>query len=447
MTNDPVNYTDPTGHVGEGITVDDGENPDVFPGGDSGTGTGGDSGSGGDSGTGDDGDGGSTGSGGTTVTIKDISNGNQAAIKASYGSISKTSFNTAKAVVGTPKGTTVVKASAPKLKTLMSSQKMETAIKEIKNGSAMAIKKSLPSAAPKVAHKEPAKAPSNAAMIKAFSKGVLSGIKESLSAMTQNPLLTVGMIALVAGASAIAPAAVTAVALYGTVVTACNAVKAFNTLVKNTQKGGSLHNAEAYGKAAGKILPDILMTISGVGVAKLGSKVASMASFMKVKPIKIVEDIKPLKNFKFNLKLFGESRKGGSSTFKSNEDAMKYYSNLVEKLNVKTGKNQAVFYSGPGNRQLAEQFAKENGKLTLEMTPGGKYLDNLKLFDSNSPLTGDQAAEIWGKLSKLYAKNASGTAFGFTQGSRTGSIFNTVEYPALVGNKNIVNVITEFFNK
>ena len=139
--------------------------------------------------------------------------------------------------------------------------------------------------------------------------------------------------------------------------------------------------------------------------------------------------------------------KGGSDTFKSNEEAMKYYSNLVEKLNVNTGKNQAVFYSGPGNRQLAEQFAKENGKLTLEMTPGGKYLDNLKLFDSNSPLTGDQAAEIWGKLSKRYADNASGTAFGFTQGFRPGSIFNTVEYPALEVNKNIVNVITEFFKK
>ncbi len=137
----------------------------------------------------------------------------------------------------------------------------------------------------------------------------------------------------------------------------------------------------------------------------------------------------------------------GNATFKSNEEALKYYSDLAERLNVNTGNNQAVFYSGPGNRLLAEQFAKENSKLTLEMTPGGKYLDDLKLFDSNSPLTGEQANEIWRMLSKRYAENASGTAFGFTHGSSADSIFNTIEYPALEGNKDIINVITEFFNK
>ena len=60
------------------------------------------------------------------------------------------------------------------------------------------------------------------------------------------------------------------------------------------------------------------------------------------------------------------------------------------------------------------------------MTSGGKYLDNLKLFEEGSPLTGDQAAEAWKRLSKRYAESASSTAFGFVKGSSLASIFNTI---------------------
>lgn len=77
----------------------------------------------------------------------------------------------------------------------------------------------------------------------------------------------------------------------------------------------------------------------------------------------------------------------GFGVQKGSQAAFEYYMNLVEQLDVKTGLNQAVFYSGPGNRQLAESFAKNNGKMTLEMTPGGSFLDRLKLFSNNSPLT------------------------------------------------------------
>ena len=102
---------------------------------------------------------------------------------------------------------------------------------------------------------------------------------------------------------------------------------------------------------------------------------------------------------------------------------------------MSTVKNQATFYSGPGNRQFAGQFAKANGKMTLELTPGGKYLDSLKLFEEGSPLTGPQVAEVWSGLSQRYAQQASGNAYGFVQGAPPGSIFNTVEYPVLQNNK------------
>lgn len=83
--------------------------------------------------------------------------------------------------------------------------------------------------------------------------------------------------------------------------------------------------------------------------------------------------------------------------------------------------------------------------MTLELTPGGKYLDSLKLFDEGSPLTGPQAAEVWSRLSQRYAQQASGNAYGFVQRARPGSIFSTVEYPALQSNPNLTNVFTELF--
>jgi len=62
-------------------------------------------------------------------------------------------------------------------------------------------------------------------------------------------------------------------------------------------------------------------------------------------------------------------------------------------------------------------------------------------------LTTEQAANVWKKLSERYAQGASGNAYGFVKGSRDGSIFNTVEYPALKSNPDITNIFTELFQK
>ena len=132
--------------------------------------------------------------------------------------------------------------------------------------------------------------------------------------------------------------------------------------------------------------------------------------------------------------------------FASNDKAYKYYMDLVDELDVSTAKDTATFYSGPGNRELAEGFAKANGKTTLEMTFGGSYLDDLKLFEEGSQLTKQQATEVWRKLSQKYAEGASGNAYGFAKGSWDGSIFNTVESPALQNNPSITNVFTKLFD-
>lgn len=117
---------------------------------------------------------------------------------------------------------------------------------------------------------------------------------------------------------------------------------------------------------------------------------------------------------------------------------------ITETLDVSTARNGAVFYSGTGNRGLAETFAGANGRQTLEMTPGGRWLDNRKLFAPNSPLTPNEATAVWSRLSERFANGASGNAVGFVQGAR-GGIFNTVEFPALQLNLDVTNVITGGF--
>jgi hypothetical protein len=122
---------------------------------------------------------------------------------------------------------------------------------------------------------------------------------------------------------------------------------------------------------------------------------------------------------------------------------------IAEQVNVSTLPNQAVFYSGKGNRVLAETFASLNGKMTLEMTPGGKFFDDMKLFDSGSPLSNDQALEIWNILSQRYATGASGNVYGFIKGARPGSIFNTKEFPLLehsFKDNKVTNMFTELFS-
>lgn len=122
-----------------------------------------------------------------------------------------------------------------------------------------------------------------------------------------------------------------------------------------------------------------------------------------------------------------------------------YYMLQARTLDVSTAENGAVFYSGPGNYQLAEQFALEEGRTTINMTPGGSWLNAENLYGPESPLTPEQADEVWSVLSQRFAQGASGTVVGFVEGATSGGIFNLIEYPALLENANILNVLTGGF--
>jgi RHS repeat-associated protein len=134
---------------------------------------------------------------------------------------------------------------------------------------------------------------------------------------------------------------------------------------------------------------------------------------------------------------------GSESAATGGEGAFASYMARAQTMDVSTAENGAVFWSGNGNQALAEQFAAANGRQTLEMTPGGSWMQAQDLFNpATSPLTRQQASQVWDTLSGRFAGNASGTSVGFINGARATSTFNRIEYNALLNNPNIVNVLT-----
>jgi len=93
----------------------------------------------------------------------------------------------------------------------------------------------------------------------------------------------------------------------------------------------------------------------------------------------------------------------------------------------RTKPGDAVFWSTdisedqPNTNMLAAQkWARDNNKMTVEMTVGGKILGRLRLFD-NFPA--DEAAFVWNCASKMFAQQASGTMHAFARQLETKTTF------------------------
>src|SRR3989339_583311 len=124
----------------------------------------------------------------------------------------------------------------------------------------------------------------------------------------------------------------------------------------------------------------------------------------------------------------------------TDEELANQYLAEVETLNVTSAIDGTVFYSGPGNRALAETFAKENNYTTLELTNGGSYLNKQNLFDKfNTDI--NMAKKPWVRLSQRYAEQAQGKVYVFAKGASKRGIFNQIELPALKENLNVSEII------
>jgi RHS repeat-associated protein len=115
------------------------------------------------------------------------------------------------------------------------------------------------------------------------------------------------------------------------------------------------------------------------------------------------------------------------------------YRSLAENLNVWTPPNRAVFWSGAPGRAAAEGYARRTGGQTLEMTPGGRWLDRQRLFADDSPLTLQQTYKVWEIMAARFAMSASGDTVAFTIG-KTSRQFWRIELPALQDNPEVTGI-------
>ena len=99
-----------------------------------------------------------------------------------------------------------------------------------------------------------------------------------------------------------------------------------------------------------------------------------------------------------------------------------------------------MLYSGKGTGGLAQVFAAERGLMTIGDTEGGAYLRSFgNLFDDNiSPVTRDEAYQLWRYASEQYARGASGVVRAFLNNPEPLRIYLTVERPILIQNADVV---------
>ncbi len=126
--------------------------------------------------------------------------------------------------------------------------------------------------------------------------------------------------------------------------------------------------------------------------------------------------------------------KQGAKTFITN----------LEKLAplFRAGNNKSFFWSGKtngvGGATRALEIAKSKGGTTLE-----GLIDSKNIQLPNWDLANPQSLEAWKEVSKLYANEAVGDVRAIIgKDLRPGSVWETVELPALKANKNVTRIFT-----
>ena len=114
---------------------------------------------------------------------------------------------------------------------------------------------------------------------------------------------------------------------------------------------------------------------------------------------------------------------------------------LVNELGLETPRDQLVLWSGLGRGnegiRLSQQYVAKHGGITLEMTPGGSWLNDL---NANFPFSMQESAYIWGEVSKLLTKNASGQVRSLLGQVRPQSIYASQELLEVRNNLKILGI-------
>lgn len=151
------------------------------------------------------------------------------------------------------------------------------------------------------------------------------------------------------------------------------------------------------------------------------------------------------------------------------EDKLALFKEVIEALDVSTEKDTAVLYSGAiivrdslggdGNpallaggrrvmkaREFAESAAHAKNKKTLEMTPGGRLLDRLRLYPSSddpNPMFkqghfAPRVDALWRRLSGRYTQGASGEVEVILCNPNPDAVYMTVEKPILLNKSDAI---------
>jgi hypothetical protein len=108
-----------------------------------------------------------------------------------------------------------------------------------------------------------------------------------------------------------------------------------------------------------------------------------------------------------------------------------WYMKRVEELDFSTDRDKAVFWKDNDpviaenplpdkvvtSGEIAGSYARETGRKTLEMTPGGQELVDAKLYDHPN-LSHEQAKQVWDRASQRFAEGASGEVVAFANDFR-----------------------------
>lgn len=112
---------------------------------------------------------------------------------------------------------------------------------------------------------------------------------------------------------------------------------------------------------------------------------------------------------------------------------------LVDELGLETPKDQLILWSGLGRDgegiKLSQEYAYANGGITLEMTKGGSWLNEMNLFGANSPFSFKEAIQIWNRVSIKMIQQCSGQVRSLIGQVKPTSIYRAEQSEILTNNK------------
>ena len=112
---------------------------------------------------------------------------------------------------------------------------------------------------------------------------------------------------------------------------------------------------------------------------------------------------------------------------------------LADEIGLGTPRDQLILWSGLGRGnagvRLSQEYAAVNGGITLEMTSGGRWLEKMDLYATNSPFTRAEVGEIWEKVSTRMIQQASGQVRSVVGQVKPDSIYRAEQAEMLMNNR------------